>query len=139
MIERYNSTIASRRLKKATSFPSHPPLPSQTTHPLSHTLTGNFLITSARNVTPVSGNGVHLYKNVALSSAVYTDGLKTFAGLQEAGFQHVPRPSAPANRSTQRASTRYLPLADRAIKNLQQWLIGTYLSRREPRSASGLS
>jgi transposase-like protein len=33
-----------------------------------------------------------LKENVALGSTVYTDGLKSFAGLQQAGFQHVPLP-----------------------------------------------
>jgi len=32
-----------------------------------------------------------LKQNVVPGSIVYTDGLKTFAGLQEAGFQHVAR------------------------------------------------
>src|SRR6267143_1656855 len=32
-----------------------------------------------------------LKQNVAPDSTVYTDGLKSFTGLQEAGFQHVPR------------------------------------------------
>jgi transposase-like protein len=32
-----------------------------------------------------------LKRNVAPSSKVYTDGLKSFTGLQEAGFKHAPR------------------------------------------------
>src|SRR5246500_4996135 len=32
-----------------------------------------------------------LKQNVAPGSTVYTDGLKSFTGLQEAGFQHMPR------------------------------------------------
>jgi transposase-like protein len=32
-----------------------------------------------------------LKQNVAPGSTVYTDGLKSFTGLEEAGFQHVPR------------------------------------------------
>src|SRR5258708_24598307 len=32
-----------------------------------------------------------LKQNVMAGSTVYTDGLKTFAGLQEAGFEHVTR------------------------------------------------
>jgi len=32
-----------------------------------------------------------LKQNVAPGSTVYTDGLKSFTGLQEAGFEHVPR------------------------------------------------
>ncbi len=32
-----------------------------------------------------------LKANVAPASTVYTDGLKSFSGLKEAGFEHVPR------------------------------------------------
>ena len=32
-----------------------------------------------------------LKENVVSGSTVYTDGLKSFTGLQEAGFRHVPR------------------------------------------------
>jgi transposase-like protein len=66
-----------------------------------------------------------LKENVALGSTVYTDGLKTFAGLQEAGFQHVPRPQ-PLRIDLRKGANSVLPLADRAIGNLQQRLIGTY-------------
>ena len=68
-----------------------------------------------------------LKENVALGSTVYTDGLKSFAGLQQAGFQHVPRPQ-PLRIDLRKGAKSVLPLADRAIGNLQQWLIGTYHS-----------
>src|SRR5258708_19447538 len=58
-------------------------------------------------------------------STVYTDGLKTFAGLQEAGFEHVTR-TQPLRIELRKGVKSVLPLADRAIGNLQQWLIGTY-------------
>jgi transposase-like protein len=58
-------------------------------------------------------------------STVYTDGLKTFAGLQEAGFEHVTR-TQPLRIELRKGAKSVLPLADRAIGNLQQWLIGTY-------------
>jgi transposase-like protein len=32
-----------------------------------------------------------LKQNVATGSTLYTDGLKSFTGIQEAGFKHVPR------------------------------------------------
>jgi transposase-like protein len=32
-----------------------------------------------------------LQHNVAPGSVVYTDGLMSFTGLEEAGFRHVPR------------------------------------------------
>src|SRR5467141_5431087 len=58
-------------------------------------------------------------------STVYTEGLKTFAGLQEAGFEHVTR-TQPLRIELRKGAKSVLPLADRAIGNLQQWLIGTY-------------
>jgi hypothetical protein len=61
-------------------------------------------------------------KNVTLGSTIYTNGLKSFAGLQQAGFQHVPRPQ-PLRIELRRGAKSVLPLADRAMGNLQQWLI----------------
>ena len=66
-----------------------------------------------------------LKQNVAPGSTVYTDGLKSFTGLQEAGFKHVPR-SQPLRINLRKGAKSAVPLADRAIGNLQQWLIGTY-------------
>ena len=66
-----------------------------------------------------------LKQNVAPGSTVFTDGLKSFTGLQEAGFHHVPR-SQPLRIDLRKGAKSVVPLADRAIGNLQQWLIGTY-------------
>jgi transposase-like protein len=66
-----------------------------------------------------------LKRNVAVGSTVYTDGLKSFTGLQKAGFKHVPR-SQPLRTALRKGAKSVVPLADRAIGNLQQWLIGTY-------------
>src|SRR5258708_19116995 len=66
-----------------------------------------------------------LKQNVEAGSTVYTDGLKSFTGLPEAGFQHVPR-SQPLRIELRQGAKSAVPLADRAIGNLQQWLIGTY-------------
>jgi len=66
-----------------------------------------------------------LKQNVAPGSKVYTDGLKSFTGLKEAGFEHVPR-SQPQRIDLRKGAKSVVPLADRAIGNLQQWLIGTY-------------
>jgi transposase-like protein len=64
-----------------------------------------------------------LTQHVAPGSTIYTDGLKSFSGLLEAGFKHVVRNQP---RSELRRGARSgVPLADRAIGNLQQWLIGT--------------
>jgi len=66
-----------------------------------------------------------LKRHVAPGSKVYTDGLKSFTGLKEAGFTHVPR-SQPLRIDLRKGAKSVVPLADRAIGNLQQWLIGTY-------------
>src|SRR2546425_3186150 len=66
-----------------------------------------------------------LKHSVEPGSTVYTDGLKSFTGLQEAGFDHVPR-IQPLRGDLRKGAKSVVPLADRAIGNLQQWLIGTY-------------
>ena len=73
-----------------------------------------------------------LRRKVALGSTIYTDGLKSFAGLEAAGFQHVPR-NQPVRTELSKGTASAVPLADRAIGNLQQWLIGTHhgVSRRQ--------
>jgi transposase-like protein len=63
--------------------------------------------------------------NVAPGTTLYTDGLKSFTGLQEAGFKHVPR-NQPLRAELSKGAKSVVQLADRAIGNLQQWLIGTY-------------
>ena len=52
-----------------------------------------------------------------------TDGLKSFSGLLEAGFKHVVR-NQPLRSELRKGPKSAVPLADRAIGNLQQWLIG---------------
>jgi transposase-like protein len=66
-----------------------------------------------------------LRQNVTPGSLVYTDGLKSFTGLEEAGFRHVPR-SQPSRTDLQKGAKSVVPLADRAIGNLKQWLLGTH-------------
>jgi transposase-like protein len=66
-----------------------------------------------------------LTQNVAPGATIYTDGLKSFSGLREAGFKHVPR-NQPLRTDLRKGAQSAVPLADRAIGNLQQWLIGTY-------------
>ncbi len=66
-----------------------------------------------------------LKQNVTPGSTVYTDGLKTFTGLPEAGFRHIAR-TQPLRIDLRKGAKSVVPLADRAIGNLQQWLIGTY-------------
>src|SRR5207249_6952257 len=66
-----------------------------------------------------------LTQNVFPGSTIYTDGLKSFEGLSEAGFKHIPR-IQPSRLELRKGAKSAVPLADRAIGNLQQWLIGTY-------------
>jgi transposase-like protein len=66
-----------------------------------------------------------LTRDVAPGSTIYTDGLKSFAGLNEAGFKHITR-IQPIRSKLRKGAKPSVPLADRAIGNLQQWLIGTY-------------
>jgi len=66
-----------------------------------------------------------LTRNVAPGSSIYTDGLKSFAGLVEAGFEHITR-IRPLRSELRKGAKSAVPLADRAIGHLQQWLIGTY-------------
>lgn len=66
-----------------------------------------------------------LKQNVAQGSTVYSDGLKAFSGLPAAGFQHIPR-TQPLRTDLRKGARSVVPLADRAIGNLQQWLTGTY-------------
>ena len=66
-----------------------------------------------------------LKQNVAPGSTVFTDGLKSFTRLKEAGYHHMPQ-SQPLRTDLRKGAKSVVPLADRAIGNLQQWLIGTY-------------
>ena len=66
-----------------------------------------------------------LRQNVAPGSLVYTDALNSFAGLKEAGFRHVSR-TQPTRAELHRGAKSAVPLADRAIGNLKQWLLGTH-------------
>src|SRR3984885_10965929 len=64
-------------------------------------------------------------QNVASGSTIYTDGLKSFVGFEQIGFRHVPR-TQPLQSDLRKGSKSGVPLADRSIGNLQQWLIRTY-------------
>ena len=64
-------------------------------------------------------------QHVSPGSTVHTDGLKGFEDVKAAGVTHVRR-TQPLRSALRRGATSAVPLADRAIGNLQQWLIGTY-------------
>lgn len=66
-----------------------------------------------------------LKQNIAPGTTIYTDGLKSFARLSEVGFKHIAR-KQPLQTELRKGAKSAVPLADRAIGNLQQWLIGTY-------------
>jgi transposase-like protein len=68
-----------------------------------------------------------LTRNVAPGSTIFTDGLKTFTGLDKI-FQHIPRtqPLRSELHQGHQGAKSVVPLADRAIGNLQQWLLGTH-------------
>lgn len=76
-------------------------------------------------------------RQVAPGSTVYTDGLKGFGDLRAGGVRHVPR-TQPLRSALRKGVPSVVPLADRAIGNLQQWLIGTYhgVGRHHCRSIS---
>jgi transposase-like protein len=63
--------------------------------------------------------------HVAPGSTVYSDGLKGFEGVPAADVRHVAR-TQPIRSDLRKGVPAVVPLADRAIGNLQQWLIGTY-------------
>jgi len=63
--------------------------------------------------------------HIAPGSTIYTDGLKSYAGLQAGGMRHVAR-TQPTRTALRSGAPSAVPLADRAIGNLQQWLTGTY-------------
>jgi len=64
-------------------------------------------------------------QHVAPGSTVYTDGLKSFTDLPAAGVRHVAR-TQPIKTALRQGVPSVVPLADRVIGNLQQWLIGTH-------------
>jgi hypothetical protein len=56
---------------------------------------------------------------------------KSFCGLTEAGFRHFAR-TQPLRSVLRKGAQSAVPLADRAIGNLQQWRIGTYHGVSKP-------
>ena len=64
-------------------------------------------------------------QHVAPGSTIYTDGLKSFTDLPAADVRHVAR-TQPIRTALRRGVPSVVPLADRVIGNLQQWLIGTH-------------
>jgi transposase-like protein len=66
-----------------------------------------------------------ILRNIAVGATLFTDGLKSYTGLSEAGYEHVPR-SQPSRLLLRQGAKSVVPLADRAIGNLQNWLVSTH-------------
>ena len=66
-----------------------------------------------------------IQQHIAPGSTLYTDALKSFTGLDKAGYRHIAR-TQPNTTELRKGAKSVVPLVDRAIGNLQQWLIGTY-------------
>jgi transposase-like protein len=64
-------------------------------------------------------------QHITPGSTLYTDSLKQFTGLPAKGYGHIPRPQ-PRPGELRKGTSSVVPLADRAIGNLQQWLVGTH-------------
>jgi transposase-like protein len=64
-------------------------------------------------------------EHIAWGSTIYTDGLKQFTGLAGAGYTHIARPQ-PVREALRKGVPSVVPLADRAIGNLQHWLVGPH-------------
>jgi transposase-like protein len=70
---------------------------------------------------------VHTFvkEHIAPGSTLYTDAYKSFDRLAATGVRHVAQHQS-SRSEFRRGAPSVVPLADRAIGNLQQWLIGTY-------------
>jgi transposase-like protein len=66
-----------------------------------------------------------IQQHIAADSTIYTDALKSFTGLDRVGYRHIAQ-AQPKTTQLRKGAKSVVPLADRAIGNLQQWLIGTY-------------
>jgi transposase-like protein len=66
-----------------------------------------------------------LSTHVAPGATLYTDGLTSFGAAAIEDYRHVPQ-TQPIRTALRRGVASVVPLADRAIGNLQQWLIGTH-------------
>lgn len=64
-------------------------------------------------------------RNIAMGATIYSDKLTGFAGFTKAGYVHVAG-KQPLRTELRKGTRSAVPLADRAIGNLQQWLVGTH-------------
>ena len=64
-------------------------------------------------------------RHVVPGATIYTDQMTGFRALSTAGYRHVAR-KQPLRSALAHGEPSVVPLADRAIGNLQHWLIGTH-------------
>ena len=60
--------------------------------------------------------------NIELGSTIVTDDMSGFNGLTSAGYVHLPQKQG----NIRHGAPHVVPLADRAMGNLKQWLLGTF-------------
>ena len=77
-----------------------------------------------------------LAAHVAPGATLHTDGLTSFGAAAIECYRHVPH-TQPIRTELRRGVASVVPLADRAIGNLQQWLIGTHHGV-QPRAVAGV-
>ncbi len=65
-----------------------------------------------------------IQQHIAAGLTIYTDALKSFTGLDKVGYRHIAR-AQPKTTELRKGAKSVVPLADRAIGNLQQWF-GTH-------------
>lgn len=61
-------------------------------------------------------------RNIELGSTIRTDAMPGFAGFTKLGYTHLPM----KQDDIRKGALHVVPLADRAMGNLKQWLLGTY-------------
>jgi transposase-like protein len=61
-------------------------------------------------------------RNIELGSTIYTDKMTGFDGFTKAGFVHYPT----VQGKIRKGAPHVVPLADRAMGNMKQWLLGTH-------------
>ena len=72
-----------------------------------------------------------LTEHIASGATIYTDGLKSFSGLVEAGFRHAAR-SQPLRSQLRQGAKSAVPLADSG-----DWKPAIVADRNLPRSEQG--
>ncbi len=71
-------------------------------------------------------------RNIEPRSTIHTDKMLGFGGLTKVGYVHHPT----VQGNIREGEPHVVPLADRAMGNLKQWLLGTHhgVSREQPQA-----